>query len=286
MRDSGDAIEKVLAGLRDVAAPTGMERRILEGLEGRVSAVEGRSGWRRLVRVGVTIPTKALICGAALAGLVAVVLAIPAMRRIGRAPVSSKSGAVTGAPIGTVPLVAAGGSRVRLGTTAKGRDAGLVRVADSPEANSADEESLARSEMEAASFPAPPMPLTAQEKLLLRLVHKVDPVEMAMLDPKFRAMQEAEEKAEFQRFFGQTATKQAAAEQTPTEQAMTQQSPTDQASPAPDQAVPAQPVADPATQDQPIEKQAAPAQSSPDQTSPDQSTTQQPTPRPTGTENQ
>jgi hypothetical protein len=35
----------------------------------------------------------------------------------------------------------------------------------------------------------------------------VDPVEMAMLDPKFRAMQDAEEKAEFQRFFGQLATK-------------------------------------------------------------------------------
>jgi hypothetical protein len=297
MRDSGnvknseEAIEKVLAGLRDVEASAGMERRILERLEGRVSVVEARLGWRGLVPMWVTLPTKGLICGVALAGLVAVVLAIPAIRRLGHVPVQSRSGGVTGAPREAAPALAdreaersSGGSLGRLGTTANASDARLVRAADS---NDSDEESVAMSEMRAASFPAPPMPLTAQERLLLRLAHKVDPVEMAMLDPKFRAMQDAEEKAEFQRFFGQTATKQAdpaqAGGESTADQAA-QPSTTDQGvptQPIPEQAVPAQPAMDqvaPTTQDQPIQKQAAPEQSSPDQ-----STAQQPTATPTRT---
>jgi hypothetical protein len=45
------------------------------------------------------------------------------------------------------------------------------------------------------------MPLTEQERLLLKIAHKGDPVEMAMLDPKIRAAREREEEAEVQRFF-------------------------------------------------------------------------------------
>ena len=139
------------------------------------------------------------------------------------------------------------------------------------------------SEMQAASFPAPPMPLTAQERLLLRLAHKVDPVEMATLDPKFRAMQEAEEKAAFQRFFGQAAIKQAdpaqASSESTGDQGAPQSSPTEPGAvqAVPDQAVAAQPVMDQATppmQDQSIQKQA------PEQSFPDQSIMQQPTVRP------
>lgn len=295
MRDSGnikgseEAIEKVLAGLRDAEAPAGMERRILERLEGRVSVVEARSGWRGLVPAWVTMPagpvaTRTLVCGAALACLVGVVLAIPAIRRIGHAPVQSRSGGVTGAPSAAAPAVAdreaersSGGSQVRLGAATNVSDARLVRAADS---NGSDEESVARSEMEAASFPAPPMPLTTQERLLLRLAHKVDPVEIAMLDPKFRAMQDAEENAEFQRFFGQAVIKQADPAQASGGSAgdqTAQPATADQgvvAQPIPDQGVPAQPATDqaaPMTQDQPVQKQAAPEQSSPDQ-----STMQQP----------
>jgi hypothetical protein len=290
---AGEAIEKLLAGLRHAEAPAGMERRILEKLEGRVSVEETRSRQRRLVSAWMTLPTKALICGVGLVALVAMILAIPAVRRLAHVPAQSKSGGVTGMPVSTEPAMAAkeaelssGGSRVKFGTTAKVPDAGLVRVAESPEADSNDE-SLARSEMEAASFPAPPMPLTAQERLLLRLARKADPVEIAMLDPKFRAMQDAKEKAEFQRFFGQSATKPVAPVQAPGGESNADQaaqpSPMEQGvttQPVPEQGVPTQPAMDQAapTQDQPIQKQAAPEPSSPDQ-----STMQQPTARPTGT---
>lgn len=294
MKSSEEAIERVLAGLRDAEAPEGMERRILNGLEGRCS-VQTQSGWRQLMAAWTAMPaTRTVVCGLALAGLAAVVVAIPAIRRHGRVPVPLKINVVPGVSTVAAPSVATGEKVTaarsaeasgRWGMAANPPEAGLVRAAD------ADEDSVAKSEMEAASFPAPPMPLTAQERLLLRLVHKVDPVEMAMLDPKFRAMQEAEEKAEFQRFFGQVATKQAdpvqASGESTADQAA-QPSTMDQgvvAQPLPDQAVPAQPAMDQAApttqepaQNQPIQKQATPEQSSPDQ-----SKTQQPITTPTGT---
>jgi hypothetical protein len=165
-----------------------------------------------------------------------------------------------------------------------------------------DSDSAALEEMHAASYPAPPMPLTEQERLLLRLVHKDDPVELAMLDPKLRDLQDSEDKAEFQRFFGQSM-KQASPEQsaTATEQATPQSSTTEQAAPATsatEQATPVQPgteqaVPEPAVPDQPVPEQAVPEQTVPEQavpqpatqqtSGPDQSTTQQAMPKPTRT---
>jgi hypothetical protein len=48
--------------------------------------------------------------------------------------------------------------------------------------------------------------LTEQEKLLLRIVHRSDPEELAMLNNEMRAKQEAEGRAEFQRFFEPSTT--------------------------------------------------------------------------------
>jgi hypothetical protein len=133
-----------------------------------------------------------------------------------------------------------------------------------------DRDAVAVEAMHAASYPAPPMPLTEQEKLLLRLVHKDDPVELAMLDPKVRALQELEDKAEFQRFFGQSA-KPVATEQSGMEEGAPQQSTAEQALPeqsAPEQSVPEQPAQPPSV---------------PESVGPDQSTTQHAEPRPTRT---
>ena len=52
-----------------------------------------------------------------------------------------------------------------------------------------------------ASFPAPPLPLTEQERLLLKVIHRGDPEEIAMLDPVVRAGEHAADVAEFQEFF-------------------------------------------------------------------------------------
>jgi hypothetical protein len=69
-------------------------------------------------------------------------------------------------------------------------------------ANGADEAS--RSEMRAPSRPAPQAPLTAEEKLLLRVVHRCDPGQLAMLNPEERASRAAESDKEFQNFVDQS----------------------------------------------------------------------------------
>ena len=69
-----------------------------------------------------------------------------------------------------------------------------------------DSDSAALNETRAASFPAPPLPLTDQERLLLRIVHKRDPVEMAELNPAVRAARDEEDKRAVQRFFEPSTT--------------------------------------------------------------------------------
>ena len=59
-------------------------------------------------------------------------------------------------------------------------------------------------EMRAASHPPPEEPLTQEEKLLLRIVHKGDPQEMAMLNPEIREKQDAQSEAEFNQFVMQS----------------------------------------------------------------------------------
>ncbi len=56
-------------------------------------------------------------------------------------------------------------------------------------------------EASAPSLPAPPLPLTAQEKLLLRIAHHPNPVELAELDPHQREAAIAEERAAYKNFF-------------------------------------------------------------------------------------
>lgn len=71
-------------------------------------------------------------------------------------------------------------------------------------ANTADEAGL--SEIHAPSRPAPQAPLTAEEKLLLRVVHRCDPGQLAMLNPEVRASRAAESDKEFQNFVDQSGS--------------------------------------------------------------------------------
>jgi hypothetical protein len=143
-------------------------------------------------------------------------------------------------------------SDVRFVKRADAAEGGWVRAGVSARDSEND---VALSETRAASFPSPPMPLTDQEKLLLRLAHKNDPVELATLDPKLRELQDAEDQAEFQSFFSGYVVNQPAPEEqaqpepTVTEQAAhgesTAEKPaSEQAAPAGDQAVPPPPDED------------------------------------------
>jgi hypothetical protein len=214
MKNSEEAIAKVLAGLRDAEAPEGMERRILKALEDQASA-RPRSVWRRLRTLWLVAPvrpvaTMSLACGIAFAGLFAVALAIPALRRLGHSPTQSLSQSKRNlAPVGSLPLAIPETpetiAKAQLPSPRSGMRS-VTRTNASRAKVLRDSDSVARNEMHEASYPPPPMPLTEQEKLLLRIAHRGDPVELAMLDPAVRAARDAEEKAGVTKFFEPATT--------------------------------------------------------------------------------
>jgi hypothetical protein len=188
-----------------------------------------------------------------------VMLMVPGVRRLGHGGVQSQMGV---APVKPVPAMRSTVANRDVETVLHGRDVQFEKrmdAADGPLGRVGDsaggsEDDVALSETRAASFPAPPMPLTDQEKLLLRLAHKNDPVELATLDPKLRELQDAEDQAEFQRFFAVPVVKQPAPEEqaqpepTMMEQAAHGESTTEK--PASEQAAPAGDQGAPAPQDE------------------------------------
>jgi hypothetical protein len=194
-KSTDGVVERVLAGLRDSEVPMGMERRILEAVQDR-AAMKSRWGAARTW-------TRSWTWGIALAGAVAICVAGFMVRRMEPLSDASQARSIPADALPTVPSQAAEkspqlppSSIVRVERKAPAREARLIAVTDAANL----------SEVRAASYPAPPAPLTQEEKLLLRIAHKGDPQELALLNPVLRAARNAEEKAEVERFFTQPAT--------------------------------------------------------------------------------
>lgn len=205
MKHAEEAIENVLAGLRNCHVPPEMERRILCALEDHASA-RSRSRWRRLMPLwlGVQPPaavTRPIARGVALAAIFTLFLAVLAIHRLGHAPTPSKKDS---APLSSLPAAAPSAVAANAPLPAS---VPIVRRKGRSKANRAElvpaSDSLALREMHASSRPEPPMPLTEQEKLLVRFVHARSREELAMLDPVKWAARDAQERAELDRFFGQ-----------------------------------------------------------------------------------
>ena len=217
MKNSEEAIEEGLAGLRDVDAPEGMERRILNSLDDSFDALRdgessrSRFGWRQVPPVGLRMSVwpmagARVIWGVALAGALVLAVAIPTMRRVGRAAEESRRSAAPVEPtIGVARVealprvnsetVAKSGRRISTGSHGRSMEGERAQRAGD------DLDALALEEMRAASQPAPPLPLTKQERLLLHVAHEGRPEELAVLDPAKRAAQDKEERAAVERFF-------------------------------------------------------------------------------------
>jgi hypothetical protein len=194
MRDADGTIERLLAGLRDAEPSAGIERRILEALDGKAArpAAASASLWRRLILPWRLRPAMAM--SAACAGILAgslIVLTVHQHRHV-PADVSRSTNA---------------DARQSTGPEAAGQKAPMVprRRASRVSVRRPGDVS-AVGETQAAGFPAPPLPLTEQEKLLLRLAHRGDAKDMAILNPDVRAAQSAKATEQFQRFFGMNAT--------------------------------------------------------------------------------
>jgi hypothetical protein len=186
MRDADEMIERLLTGLRDAEPSAGIERRILEAMELREAAASD-SHWRRLLLPWRLRPAMALVCVALAAILVASFFVAIRVHQPRHAPphVSSHSISAEARPPEAVAQKA---------LTAPRRMASRVSVRRPGDVS-------AVKETQAASYPAPPSPLTEQEKLLLRLAHRRDPQNMAILNRNVQATQSAKATEQFQQFF-------------------------------------------------------------------------------------
>ena len=177
MKNSDEAIDRVLAGLRDVEAPVGMERRVLAAMEERAAARSG-FGWRGWAAAAAAV---AVVVGA-------VVISVGH-------PVSGPQGV---AMLKVPPVAPAPVAVVAAPAKVQKRNIAILPFAqnDLKIARMGEEGPVA-----SGGIPAPPMPLTEQEKLLLHLATHAEPQELTPLIAEVRARKDAEFDEEFQQFF-------------------------------------------------------------------------------------
>jgi hypothetical protein len=193
-----DAVEKVLAALKTAAPPEGMDARIEERLRQHAQAATTVPTWRN--RIAASLPTAAwgrgALTGAAMATLaIAAVLFHQREKQLPAKPNQPIAATPSSAPITARPV-----SRATDPPCPSPRILRAHATAPVLEVSPLTPETL-RAESFARSRPAPAMPLTAQERQLARLVHTADPRQLATLNPETQARLEAEDAAEFEKFF-------------------------------------------------------------------------------------
>ena len=204
MKNSDEAVERALARLREAEAPEGMEGRIAARLAvGAAMRDDVGFRWRDLFAGSAVAGVwwRGALSGVAVAMVVVGALWMAAGRgrsrevvvreRVVAAPSAANAVAVK-QDVRNVPCVSA--PRVA-------RDPAMSRRRELVE--------IAKAEME-ASHPAPAMGLTAQERELVQLARTGDVKDLAALNPEMRAKAEAQDAAEFQKFFAEPVRVEAA----------------------------------------------------------------------------
>jgi hypothetical protein len=189
MKDAEPTIERLLAGLRDAEPQPGIEHRILDAMQARKTAAPV-TVWKRLRPQ--TFPAFAVRLASALA-ITAAFVAI-ALHQRWRVPADSSH----------PPTLAVRQESPAEALTQKGPVPG--RRPASPVWSKHARTMPLKQNLQPVSFPAPPLPLTEQEKLLLRLAHRRNPEDTAILNPAAQAAQSARANDQFQQFFRMNAT--------------------------------------------------------------------------------
>jgi hypothetical protein len=179
-------IDTVLRALREAVPPAGMDARIVERLQRQAPASPATGTWWRGAIAGAAFTLTLAVC--------VVLLLLHGARPTPRhanatandvvssmSPVNFQSNSVAhedgGQPCAS-PSVLHAGSIVRKRNPQSLHTLHVVR-----------------------SHPAPEMPLTTEERELVRLAHSADPKQLAAPDPETQAKLEAQESAEFLKFF-------------------------------------------------------------------------------------
>jgi hypothetical protein len=190
MREADQTIERLMEGLRDAEPPAEMQRRILEVMRAHEAASsDPLLRWRItpwLLRPSVAT---SLACAAALA---ASLIVADKVHQPWHAPadVTKNSSDATARQLARPETVA------RKAPIEPRRTATRI-PAKRPRAGNVS----AAGETSAASYPAPPLPLTEQERLLLRLAHRDDAENRAILNPDLQSTESAKATEQFQQFF-------------------------------------------------------------------------------------
>jgi hypothetical protein len=167
MKDADRTIENLLAGLRDAEPPPGMHHRILDAMVARRATTPSP---RRLLHPAIAM---SLTCA------LAITIWVQHHRHI---PANLRSYATNVDAPRTKPPQTVADITPREPRRSTSRV--LLRPTHTP------------------GFPAPPLPLTEQEKLLLHLAHRNDAQDMNLLNPNVQAQQSAKASQQFQQFFG------------------------------------------------------------------------------------
>jgi len=182
LNENDPALDRLLAGLASATPDAGFAQRVLHGVESRRVAA-GPARYRRSAWTWglASAAGFAVIC-------TVVVLSYPRYGLTGqrRRDVANQS----------MRMPQAEPATLRVETLDQPGRRALRRIAGRPSKPVFDDQ---RSER--VSFPAPPAPLTEQERLLLKIAHTGDPVEFAMLNPEVRAGIAARSDAEYEEFF-------------------------------------------------------------------------------------
>jgi hypothetical protein len=189
MKDAEHTIERLLAGLRDAEPQPGIEHRILDAIQAR-KTLASVPFWKRqrpqsFQAFAIWLASALAVTGA----LVAIALHLRS-----RVP-AERSQPPTLALRQESPVEAITQKAPVQGRRPASRVWSKHSRTMTPKAD-----------FRAASFPAPPLPLTEQEKLLLRLAHRRNPEDTTILNPAAQAAQSAKANEQFQQFFQMSAT--------------------------------------------------------------------------------
>ncbi len=178
MKNTDDAIEQVLTGLRTVEIPAGMERRILQAMQdGEAEGCKRRSKRRW---------NGARFWMLATAGMI-VVFGISWMLRDRRTAQMSIEGKRQVAPRKVIEVQTLYAETVKQEWVVRRQFVAKRRE-------------RVRGDGARDGF-VPEAPLTEEERLLLRIAHQGDPVELASVSPIVQETRDEKERMEFQSFF-------------------------------------------------------------------------------------
>ncbi len=213
-KEHDDAVDKVLAALKNAAPPDGMEGRIAQRLAQQANAAHDVPFCWRNMFAGSAFPGpwwRGAATGAAAAMLItgAVLFAGHLMPvRADRVQTMAKQDALVR---DVAPTVVAFNTSSHTAPAAESHgkpcaSPSVLRVRSLAPPPS-DKKLLAESQAEnvAPSRPAPELALTAQERGLARLVRTADPKELVSLNSETQAKLQAKDEADFDKFFAPPA---------------------------------------------------------------------------------